>query len=260
MNRRSVSRRRIRAQRVYRLLVRLYPPAHRRTFGEQMVQAFGDHYRDAVQGRGGSTVRFWLAVLADTATSLLTEHAARLRAPGRRAATARRRRRDGMTGDGSHLLAAPRRSSVRRMRGFTGRPGRGMKRPMRVRRRLRYRRSACRPVRVVIRTRHHRLVYRGRLATLLLMLLLAAVVLGVGIATAHLAMSAVVAGLVVSVWLGYRLRLVRPVPAGPGGDGPAPPGGAGMREPRRPLPMSPAGSAARPRLEHDSPGQAAALI
>ena len=41
-------RRRRRAQRVYRVLVRLYPAAHRRAFGEQMVQMFGDHYRDAV--------------------------------------------------------------------------------------------------------------------------------------------------------------------------------------------------------------------
>ena len=59
---------------MYRRLLKLYPANHRRTFGEQMVQAFGDHYRDVVEARGGSRVRFWLAVLADTGTSLLAEY------------------------------------------------------------------------------------------------------------------------------------------------------------------------------------------
>jgi hypothetical protein len=69
-----------------------------------------------------------------------------------------------------------------------------------------------------------------------------------------------VTGLLVAAWLGYGIRLARRVPAGPHGDGPAPPGGAGVREPRRPLPLSPAGSAARPMPDQDPPGQAAALI
>src|SRR5436189_5878240 len=93
MNRPRGGRRRRRAQRVYRLLVRLYPTAHRRAFGEQMVQALGDHYRDAVEGRGGSRLRFWLAVLADAGTSLLTEHAAEARARLRRVSKPARRRR-----------------------------------------------------------------------------------------------------------------------------------------------------------------------
>src|SRR5512138_3541245 len=92
MNRHGRRRRR-RAQRMYRLLVRLYPAAHRRAFGEQMVQTFGDHYRDAVEARGGSRLRFWLAVLADAGTSLLTEHAAELKTRGRRKAAKPPRRR-----------------------------------------------------------------------------------------------------------------------------------------------------------------------
>jgi len=128
-----------------------------------------------------------------------------------------------------------------------------------VRRRLRYRRSQCRPVRVVARTRRHRLVYRGRISALALMLVLVVAALAVATVTGHLGVGAVAAGLLLAAWLGYGMRITRLVPAVPRGDGPAPPGGASMREPRRPLPMSPVGSAARPRYEDDPPGQAVAL-
>ncbi len=220
--------RRARAQRMYRLLVRLYPAAHRRAFGEQMVQTFGDHYRDAVQTRGGSRLKFWVAVLADAGTSLLTEYAAEGKTRGRR------RRRPMLRG---LRRRAPRSLDITRRR--------------RVRRR---------PVRVLVRTRHHRLVYRGRIAVLAVTVTLAGAGLGTGAATGHLGLSVLVSGVLVAAWLGYGIRLDRRVPAGPRGDGPAPPGGAGVREPRRPRPMSPAGSAARPRPDQDPPGQAAALI
>lgn len=259
MNCRGVGRRRVRAQRMYQLLVWLYPAAHRRAFGQQMVQAFGDHYRDAVQCRGGSPVRFWLAVLTDAGSSLLTEHAAEARARGRRMAKAARRRRKGVTRHDSPRRAAPRGSSVRALPGLGGGEGGGMNRRTRVRRGLRYRGSSYRPVRVVVRTRHRRLEYRGRTALLAVMAVLVGVALGVGTVTGHLGVFALVAGLVVAAWLGYGIRLTRPVPAGPRGDGPAPPGGACVREPRHPLPMSPAGSAARSRLESDPPGQAVTL-
>src|SRR5690242_14375611 len=140
-----------RAQRTYRLLVRLYPAAHRRAFGEPMVQTFGDHYRDVVEHRGGSRLRFWAAALADAATSLRTEHAAALRA---RAGVLRgRRARRGAFGE-------------RRARGRLARRDRwpgptGRRRTGRVRRRLRYRRA-----RVVIRLWQHQVVYRGRIAAL----------------------------------------------------------------------------------------------
>jgi hypothetical protein len=58
---------------------------------------------------------------------------------------------------------------------------------------------------------------------------------------------------VVAAWLAAVLRITHPLPAGPGGDGPAPPGGAGVREPRRPLPVAPAGVAERRRYDEDEP-------
>jgi hypothetical protein len=84
-------------------------------------------------------------------------------------------------------------------------------------------------------------------------------VFAVGILAGHVVVGTVVAGQVVVGWMGYGIRVTRTVPAGPGGDGPAPPGGASMREPRRPLPIAPAGSAARQRYEDEPPGQAVAL-
>jgi hypothetical protein len=242
MNRRGRGRRRRRAQRTYRLLVRLYPAAHRRAFGEDMVQTFGDHYGDAVECRGDSRLRFWLAVLADVGTSLLTEYAAEARTRHRQARTrVRRRRRPGRRTD-------------------QGRMGGARKRRVRVARRLRYRRRGDRPVRVVIRIRHHRLLYKGRIAALIALAALIGAALGTGAATGHLSIGVLLAGLSVTAWLAYSLRLIRPVSAGPHGDGPAPPGGASVREPRRPLPISPSGCSARPRPDQDEPGQAIALI
>jgi hypothetical protein len=257
--------RRLRAQRMYRLLVRLYPAAHRRAFGEQMVQTFGDHYRDAIEARGGSRLRFWVAVLADAGTSLLTEYAAEVRARGRRqtATSPRRRdrltRRDRLARRGLRRRVAPRRRSAAGSGDITGAQGGGNTRRRRVRRRLRYRPSAGRPVRVVVRTRHHQLVYRGRIAVLATMAPLVGVGLGSGMATGHSGVAVLVTGLLVTAWLGYGMRLARRIPAGPHGVGPAPPGGAGVREPRRPLPMSPVGAAARPMPDQDPPGQAAAM-
>ena len=207
---RHCGRRRRRAQRAYRLLVRLYPAAHRRAFGEEMVQAFGDHYRDAVEAGGGSRLRFWMAVLADAGASLLTEHAAELRARRRRSRRPRvGPRRRGVAGPGG---PGPRRRRVRRPR---------------------YRRVVLRP-------------RRRRIAVLVLLLPVVAAVLATGLAVGHFGPSALLSGLVVAAGLVFVIRPARRVPAGPRGDGPAPPGGAGVREPRRPLPMSPAGAAARP--------------
>ena len=134
-----------------------------------------------------------------------------------------------------------------------------MTRRTRAGRRLRYRRDRCRPEQVLARTRHHRLVYRGRVSALVLMLVLVGTALAVGTLTGHLVVGTVVAGLVLVAWIGYGIRMRRPVPAGPRGDGPAPPGGASMREPRRPLPIAPAGTAARQRYEDEPPGHAVAL-
>jgi hypothetical protein len=186
VNRRGVNRRRVRAQRTYRLLVWLYPSAHRRAFGEQMLQTFADHYRDVIEDRRGGALRFWLAVLADTAISLRTEHAAELRARRRGAggarliATARSLLRTTL----SMVSAMRDRGHVRVRRAVVDRQRTRMNRSTRVRRRPRLRRSAFRPVRVVVRIRHHQLVYRGRLAALPVLVMLAGVALGVGAATA----------------------------------------------------------------------------
>jgi hypothetical protein len=51
-------------------MVRLYPAAHRRLFGEQMLQTFQDHYRDAVASGEESARRFWLGVIADEAKAI----------------------------------------------------------------------------------------------------------------------------------------------------------------------------------------------
>ncbi|GAA5202292.1 hypothetical protein GCM10023322_83970 [Rugosimonospora acidiphila] len=244
---------------MYRLLVRLYPAAHRRAFGEQMVQTFGDHYRDAVEVGGGSRLRFWVAVLADAGTSLRTEHAAELGAlwrRGRRQAATRRLRRGRLTRCEGHRRVATLRRWAPGSRAVPG----GMTRRRRVRLRLRYRPSAGRPVRVVFRSHHRQLVYRGRIAVLAGTVVLIAAALGAGTATGHLGTSVLVTGLLLAAWLGHGMRLDRRIPAGPRGDGSAPPGGAGVREPRRPLPLSPAGSAAWPMPDQDPPGQATALI
>jgi hypothetical protein len=68
-----------RAERVYAWFLRLYPRAHRQAFGEQMLQAFRDHYRDAIEAEGEQTARFWLSVVGDEGKSLLREHIAELR-------------------------------------------------------------------------------------------------------------------------------------------------------------------------------------
>src|SRR5262245_26112311 len=61
---------RLRATRGYRWIVRLYPAAYRRLFGEQMLQTFQDHYRDAVTSGEESPARFWLGVITDEAIAL----------------------------------------------------------------------------------------------------------------------------------------------------------------------------------------------
>lgn len=68
--------RRARAERVYTRFLRLYPRAYQQAFGEPMLQAFRDHYGDAIETEGEQTARFWLRVVADESKSLLREHMA----------------------------------------------------------------------------------------------------------------------------------------------------------------------------------------
>jgi len=67
---------RAQAERVYARFLRLYPRVHRRAFGEPMLQAFRDHYGDAIETEGEHTARFWLRVVGDEGKSLLREHMA----------------------------------------------------------------------------------------------------------------------------------------------------------------------------------------
>jgi hypothetical protein len=101
-----------------------------------------------------------------------------------------------------------------------------------------------RRARVVVKSRRHRLVYAGRwpLAALAVTLTLVAIVITVASGQIIVGLSPVV---LVAAWLSYAVRLQRLVPAGTRGGGPGSAPGAGVREPRRPLPKSPAGAAER---------------
>lgn len=79
MNQPPHARGRSHATRVYAWLVRLYPRAYQRRFGQQMVQTFQDHYRDAVETTEESPLRFWLGVASDTGISLMRERNAAMR-------------------------------------------------------------------------------------------------------------------------------------------------------------------------------------
>jgi hypothetical protein len=112
---------------------------------------------------------------------------------------------------------------------------------------------------LVYRRPPRKLVYRGRLWMLVgLLVVIAGLVTG-GLLAGYLLAWLGGAVLALLAWLGYALRVVVAERAGPGGGGPTRPGGAGVREPRRPLPRSPAGAAALPIPRDDGPGRPAAL-
>ncbi len=72
-----------RAQRVYRVLLRAYPRAFRRAYGDQLAQVFRDWYRDAAgSGRLGPLTRFWWHTLRDLVGSALAERWAVVREEG----------------------------------------------------------------------------------------------------------------------------------------------------------------------------------
>jgi len=66
------------AQRLYTLLLLLYPPAHRRAYGPLMLQTFRDSYRDALATHGRLGPGFWLGVAGDEVKSLVREHSTAL--------------------------------------------------------------------------------------------------------------------------------------------------------------------------------------
>lgn len=67
------------AERLYALVLRLYPRAHRQTYGLLMRQAFRDSYHDVLATAGRVGPRFWLGVVGDEARSIAREHGAALR-------------------------------------------------------------------------------------------------------------------------------------------------------------------------------------
>lgn len=73
-------RQRLAAERLYTLLLLLYPRAHRRIYGPLMLQTFSDSWRDARATRGRLGPGFWLGVAGDEVKSLAREHGAALRA------------------------------------------------------------------------------------------------------------------------------------------------------------------------------------
>jgi uncharacterized protein (DUF58 family) len=96
-----------------------------------------------------------------------------------------------------------------------------------------------------------RLAYRSHPLFLVLLLVVVAAALTTGALTGYLAAASAIAGVLVLAWLFYALRIRRPLPSGPGprrgsGGDDDPAGGAGVREPRRPIPQAPAGAAALP--------------
>jgi hypothetical protein len=105
------------------------------------------------------------------------------------------------------------------------------------------------------RRRYVRLRYRWSVWTLAVPGAIAAGAVATAIVLNHVAVAAIVLGVAVLAFLAVTIRLSRPLPAGPrsGGDGPAPPGGAGVREPRRPRPVAPAGAAAMPLPDDGRP-------
>lgn len=107
--------------------------------------------------------------------------------------------------------------------------------------------------RTLVRHREWALHYRVPARTALVLVGLVTVL---AIATAiagYVLAGAVAMGVLLLAGLGLALRVRRLQPAGPtgpaGGNGPIPPGGVGVREPRRPLPHAPAGAAALPLPE-----------
>jgi hypothetical protein len=62
-------------ERLYRLLLFVYPPGYRREYGPLMVQAYRDLCRDSYRRRGVvGLVPLWVRLFADLATSAVTQH------------------------------------------------------------------------------------------------------------------------------------------------------------------------------------------
>jgi len=98
--------------------------------------------------------------------------------------------------------------------------------------------------RVLARRGDRALVYRAPGAAVASLLVLVAALVTTAILADYLVLGIAASVVAVVVWLRLAIRMVRLAPSGRRGrDGPFPPGGAGVREPRRPVPSAPSGSA-----------------
>ena len=67
------------SDRIYRIILCLYPKAHRREFGGQMAQLFRDQCRDAWKiGRHAGLLKLWLRTLPDFGKTCLMEQISRI--------------------------------------------------------------------------------------------------------------------------------------------------------------------------------------
>jgi len=103
-----------------------------------------------------------------------------------------------------------------------------------------------RRTRLLARRGNRALLYYAPTWSVVLLVGLVSVLATAAVIAGYALAGAVVIGVVVFAWLGFALRVTRLEPFGRRGDGSTPPGGAGVREPRRPLPNAPAGAAAMP--------------
>jgi hypothetical protein len=72
------------SDRIYRLLLRAYPPDFRREYGAEMAQVFCDSCRDAFARDGAaSMVGVWLRAIGDLAATAPKEHLAAAARPGK---------------------------------------------------------------------------------------------------------------------------------------------------------------------------------
>lgn len=73
MKQKHLNKNKTNAERVYALLLKLYPRAHRQKYGPLMLQTFKDHYRETRETQGLIEIVFWLDVGADEIKSVLRE-------------------------------------------------------------------------------------------------------------------------------------------------------------------------------------------
>jgi len=68
------------SEKIYRKLLLLYPPAHRRDYGGLMAQLFRDQCRDAYrEGRSAGLIKLWLRVLPDIGKTSIQEQIAAIK-------------------------------------------------------------------------------------------------------------------------------------------------------------------------------------